>query len=346
MHSMSNLVKCFIPNVTVYLEQEKLIDPFQKNGFRGEESFYGKKTGWERWVKPSPEPYPDIVLNNLLIKSLSRRSSLISGLHEELTLKITEQIDPEKLLLVGILRAGLYVSIGLLRRLECRGYNVPVVALALFHEAGIDQIALRSVMHDYPGKIPVFVDGWTGRGVVAMELKQSVPEAILATLIDPGHYGDLRATDIDSLVESAHFTATETLGFSRAYITDPAKMWKAYKYPDSLYNEQLLSAWNHVFNSEPAVIHEIGKPQNLNELLIFLTNLSKSEPADWKVNINEVVRSLVNRYPQELIIGTTVQDAEYTIPTVLYSARKREIPTKYIPEMRHEFNCLAAVRLR
>lgn len=343
---MGKLIRCFIPNIRVYLEQERLVNPYKEKIFRGEESFSGQTKGWERWVKPSPEPKPDKILNDLLMKSLSLHGPFLSGLHERLVVKIIDQIDPERLLLIGILRAGLYVSTGLSRRLEYRGYRVPVVALALFHEAGVDQIALKRIMRDYPDKIPVFVDGWTGRGVVARELKQSVPEALLATLVDPGHYGDLWSTDIDSLVESAHFTATETLGFSRAFITNPTQIWKAYKYPDSFCNIQLLRAWDRVFDCKPAVIQEINKPQSLSELLAFLTKLIASESVSWKVNINEVVRSLVNRNPLELVVGAKVQDAEIAMPTVVYSAKKRGIPIKYIPEMRNEYNCLAAVRLR
>lgn len=343
---MSDLVRCFVPNIRVYLEQARLVDPYQENLFRGEEFFYGNMKGWERWAKPSPEPKPNETFNQLLLEQLSLRGPHISGLHERLVTKITNQIDLEKLLLVGILRAGLYVSTGLARRLEYRGVRVPVVALGLFHEAGIDQTALENILRDYPNRIPVFIDGWTGRGVVARELKQSVPDALLATLVDPGHYGDLWATDIDTLVESAHFTSTETLGFSRAFITDPQKMWKAYKYPNSLCDIHLLNAWDSVFDCEPAVIQEIGRPQNLRGLLIFLTSISTGEPSSWKVNVNEVVRSLVNRNPKELIIGTTVQEAKSSIPTVVYKAQKREIPIQYLPEMRRDFNCLAAVRLR
>ncbi len=339
-------LKCFIPNIKVYLEKTRLVNPYKENVFRGEECFSGQLRGWQRWTKPSPELEPDPVLNGLIIKSLESRGDYITGLHETLTDKIVELVEPERLLLVAILRAGLYVATGLAKRLELRGYQVPTVAAGLFHEAGIDQAALELIKQDYPDRIPVFIDGWTGRGVVARELKKCVPDSILATLVDPGHHGDLWGTDIDSLIESAHFTATETLGFSRAYIQDPLQVWRAYEYPDVFRNESLISAWDKACDCSPILADEYGKGQNTKELLAFLSELNQTDPSNWKVNINEVVRSLVNRNPQELVVGTTIEEAEALIPTVTYLADHRKIPVKYVPGIRSDFNCLAAVRLR
>ena len=339
-------ISCFVPEVKVYLEEVRLVDPYQEDLFRGDECFTGRLQGWQRWTSPSPEPPADPVLNGLIIASLQRRGPYLAGLHDCLLERILAKVEPDKLLLVGILRAGLYVSVGLARRLQAQAYQVPVVALALFHEAGIDQFALESIRQDYPDRIPVFIDGWTGRGVVARELKVALPDSILATLVDPGHHGDLWGTDMDTLVESAHFSATETLGFSRAYIKDPTEIWKTYKYPDRFRNEGLISAWTDVFDCSPLPLQEEkASVQNTSELLAFLAELAGTDTGQWKVNINEVVRALVNRNPQELILASSCEAAAIDFPTVVHSALKRAIPIKYLPEMRRRFNCLAAVLL-
>jgi hypothetical protein len=339
-------IRCFVPDVKVYLDEERLLNPYEEDVFRGDECFTGGLKGWKRWANPSPEPEVDQVLNNLIMSSLASRGPYLAGLHDRLLDGIIKKVKPEKLLLVGILRAGLFVSVGLAQRLQARNYRVPVVAVGLFHEAGIDKAALERISEDYPDRIPVFVDGWTGRGVVARELKSCLPESILATLVDPGHHGDLWGTDIDTLVESAHFTATETLGFSRAYIKDPTEMWKAYKYPDEFQNEGLIKSWIEVFSKKPVFYNDKSDGlQNTGELLAFLVDNTGIQSGQWKVNINEVVRALVNRNPLELVLASSIEDVAIDFPTVLHTATKRKIPIIYIPEMRRRFNCLAAVLL-
>jgi len=354
-------VRSVMPGVRVYLQNEGLCDPFGKSAsFRGEEAFDGSFKGWQRWQKPSPESQADQGLNRLIIESMRKNTADICGLHDNLINEMLIKIPGgKKIVLVAILRAGLFISLGLAKRMAyLRGEDVPVVALGLFHEAGIDRQAFTQIRADYPDHYPVFVDGWTGRGVVAAELKKSCSRLnektdlpgfpLLATLIDPGHYGDLWGTDQDMLLECAHFSAPEVLGFSRAFIKDPEQMWNAYTYPEEYCNHALIDAWLNIFTSEISTLPEDRKSevQNLPEILDEIIGITSTQAGQWKVNINEVARTFVNRKPKQLILGITSTEAELLIPNILYLADKNSVPVKFIPQLGKKYNFLAAVRVK
>ena len=355
------LVNCHMPGVQVYVKSERQVNPFQAGElFRGEECFDGTFSSWERWQKPSPEPKPDPQLNQVVIESMQYRGPFLCGLHDRLLAKVAEVVPVGKTpLLIGILRAGLFVSVGLSRRMAQLGQGLaPVAAIGLFHEAGFDQQALNLALKDYPGAFPVFVDGWTGRGVVANELRRAyaawnnkpegLPETpVLATLVDPGHHGDLWGTDRDALVECAHFSAPEVLGFSRAFITDPDAVWSAYRYPEAYRNQGLIKAWLNVFESAPVFEeHGAAAPQKLPELLEEIADLTGTEPSQWKVNVNEVVRTFVNRQPKQVLLGITKGEAEEGLPSLLDLAQKNAVPVNYTPRLGNNYNFLAAVRVK
>lgn len=361
---MLKTVKCLMPGVEVYLSEEPgVVDPFNSpEYFRGEECFDGSLAGWKRWQKPSPEPAADPVLKEIVLKQLDFRAPYLCAIHDRLLSRIIEQVPAERpILFVSILRAGVFIALGLARRMARRGMNEPpVTAMGLFHEAGFDWSAFSCIMADYPGYFPVFVDGWTGRGVAARELYKSysewlssqsragLPETpLLATLIDPGHHGSLFGTDLDTPAPCAHFTAPQVFGFSRAFIKDPRKMWSAYKYPEEYFDHELAEAWLKVFNAEglPGV-YDSGQRQSLPKLLDDLAAQTNTLPGQWKVNINEVVRSFVNRNPRELVICMSPEEAMELTPDLVYLGGRSGIPLSYNPDLGRRHCCLAAVRVK
>ncbi|MUI12587.1 hypothetical protein GJV26_08905 [Massilia dura] len=77
--------------------------------------------------------------------------------------------------LVSLARAGTPVGVivrrlldGVLRR-EVVHYSVSII-----RDRGIDEVALRTIVARHAPESIVFVDGWTGKGVIARELERSV----------------------------------------------------------------------------------------------------------------------------------------------------------------------------
>ncbi|MEX5748940.1 cysteine protease StiP family protein [Massilia sp. X63] len=139
---------------------------------------------------------------------------------------------PGAIALVSLARAGTPVGVVVTRLLrevfgrEARHYSVSIV-----RDRGIDQAALRHILaQGHPPASLVFVDGWTGKGVIARELALSVSafNAAQGTQIDSGLYvlSDLAgasacaASGDDYLIPSSILNATVSGLVSRTVLDE------------------------------------------------------------------------------------------------------------------------------
>jgi len=82
---------------------------------------------------------------------------------------------PHGVTLVSLARAGTPVGV-LLKHVLKRHFNIQVdhYSVSILRDVGIDQNALRYILQNHaPGSL-VFVDGWTGKGVIARQLASSL----------------------------------------------------------------------------------------------------------------------------------------------------------------------------
>jgi hypothetical protein len=110
----------------------------------------------------------------------------------------------------------------------------------------------------------------------------------------------------------------------------------------------LIETWLNIFRSESVAWPEDGpsKVQNLAAILDDITKITGSQAAQWKVNINEVARTFVNRQPKQLILGLSSEKAARLIPSILYLADQASVPVSFIPQLGEKHNFLAAVRVK
>jgi hypothetical protein len=127
---------------------------------------------------------------------------------------------PGEITLVSLARAGTPVGVALKHVLhEVFGRDSEHYSISIIRDRGIDQNALRFIL-DQAGRDPVglvFVDGWTGKGVIARELRQALDEferaqgvrldADLYVLTDLAGVG-IAPADVDYLIPSSILNAT------------------------------------------------------------------------------------------------------------------------------------------
>lgn len=131
--------------------------------------------------------------------------------------------------LVSLARAGTPVGV-ILRHILSRHYQSPVkhYSISIIRDRGIDENALRHILRDHPAQSLVFIDGWTGKGVISRELTRFVQafNARARTCISPDLYvlSDLAGTAAcaascdDYLIPSAILNATVSGLISRSIL--------------------------------------------------------------------------------------------------------------------------------
>ncbi|WP_394754503.1 cysteine protease StiP domain-containing protein [Crenothrix sp.] len=147
-------------------------------------------------------------------------------------LRLTKQIVATRtqgITLVSLARAGTPIGV-LLKHILARYYTIeaPHYSISILRDVGLDKNALRYlVQNHHPGSL-VFVDGWTGKGVIARQLAESlrtfaaetgifVP-AELYVLTDLSGSAAVAASADDYLIPSCILNATVSGLISRTVI--------------------------------------------------------------------------------------------------------------------------------
>jgi len=126
---------------------------------------------------------------------------------------------PQGITLVSLARAGTPVGV-LLKHVLKRHFNIQVehYSISILRDVGIDQNALRYILQNHTQESLVFVDGWTGKGVVARQLATSLQDfavsdgihipAELYVLTDLSGWATVAASTEDYLIPSCILNAT------------------------------------------------------------------------------------------------------------------------------------------
>lgn len=125
----------------------------------------------------------------------------------QLAKAIVEKIDVRPIVLLSIVRAGVPLGVILHQTLHELGIESIHYGISIIRDKGIDEIALNYVetLHGTAGVI--FVDGWTGKGAISMELNKALlkrpgysTEVPLVVLADPCGSAWLSASADDWLI--------------------------------------------------------------------------------------------------------------------------------------------------
>ena len=339
------------PHLRLYARDCGLIDPYDVANaalFRGEEAFESDVEGWRRWSKPSPEPRLDADFAPILLDAIRVQAPIVGAMARTLARQIIAANDDAPIV-VAILRAGVPIGALLCPLLEAHyGEPIPLCAFSMFYGLGWDDAALARILSDFPDRPLVFVDGWTSGGGVATQLKNSfdswkargqldftrggAPQ--FAVLCDPRGAATYAALRADFFVPSAAFTAPETLGFSRGFAFEDGGLFGVYAFPPALQKPLWIAKWMKVTDAPPAPI----PPDDATDAC--------PAPAGFRVHVNEVIRSLINRNPREIWLRPSKRDAERTLAPLLYLAKKRGVPVEFGHADLESWGALAVARMK
>jgi hypothetical protein len=122
--------------------------------------------------------------------------------------------------IASLARAGTPIGVLLRRALRRLGVTAPHYSLSIIRDRGVDREALGHIAARHDPRDIVFVDGWTGKGAIAGELRASLSSPVLAVVADPAGQADLAATSEDYLIPSGILNAIVSGLISRSILND------------------------------------------------------------------------------------------------------------------------------
>ncbi len=135
----------------------------------------------------------------------------------------------QKTVLVSLARGGTPIGILLKRTLALLGVEAAHYSVSIIRDHGIDFVALEFILGRHTDLSLAFIDGWTGKGVIARELKQSIEafnaahhsqiSSDLHVLCDPSGVSATAATRLDYLLPNAMLNATVSGLVSRSFLS-------------------------------------------------------------------------------------------------------------------------------
>ena len=242
---------------------------------------------------------------------------------------------PQGITLVSLARAGTPVGV-LLKQVLKRHFNTPVehYSISILRDVGIDQNALRYILKNHAPESLVFVDGWTGKGVIARQLATSlaafantdgiVIPAELYVLTDLSGWATVAASSEDYLIPSCILNATISGLVSRS-VYEPATAnpadFHGCVYYDRFAAQDLSQYFIAAILARVEGIKDRPKTQAYNRRQLQATSrqflqwvaeqYGITRPNFIKPGIGEATRVLLRREAQLLLLQDL--DAEATL---------------------------------
>jgi hypothetical protein len=256
--------------------------------------------------------------------------------------------------LVSLARAGTPVGVVLKHLLTRMGRETHHYSVSIIRDRGIDQVALAHILAQ--GHAPesiVFVDGWTGKGVISRELEAAIAEfnARRGTRIDGGLYvlSDLAGTAAcaascdDYLIPSSILNATVSGLISRSILNEaigPGDFHGCVYYQQFAPHDQSQAFADQLVAKALAMAPTLGAVAPMDKqraaavsrayMQAALAAHGISDVNMVKPGIGEATRVLLRRTPRLLI----VRDAEAPeVAHLTLLALEKNIPVQVDPDL-------------
>ncbi|MEY4768755.1 MAG: hypothetical protein RL637_1394 [Pseudomonadota bacterium] len=157
---------------------EILLKPIQIPTVSIEEKEYLIQTGEKHYSELiSAETLPSTEYLSLFYHLLTLNRQRLATDLIRLAIKIHQSRDSQSIVLVSLVRAGTPIGILLKRILQSYlNCSVKHYAISIIRDLGIDYNALNYILTQHSEQELIFIDGWTGKGVISATLKKSIAQ--------------------------------------------------------------------------------------------------------------------------------------------------------------------------
>jgi hypothetical protein len=142
-----------------------LIEPEQTD-IKTKEANIRAGVHYSEMISPEYEPSPEYL--KVFYQALELNKSRVAHDVVRLANLIAKRQKP---ILVSLLRAGTPIGVLIKKSLEAKfGIDTPHYSISIIRDRGIDEQALNHIVTHHPDSELIFIDGWTGKGVIKREL--------------------------------------------------------------------------------------------------------------------------------------------------------------------------------
>ncbi|MEA2047917.1 MAG: cysteine protease StiP family protein [Campylobacterota bacterium] len=227
----------------------------------------------------------------------------------------------KEIVLISLVRAGTPIGVLLKRTLkEVFHKEVKHYSISIIRDREIDTVALKYILEKHPNKAFIFIDGWTGKGVIHRELKLFVSKFNrlnktnisdqLYVISDIAGVSDFAVNNDDYLIPSSALNSTISGLVSRSILNDTYIQegdFHGCKYYTE-YQKSDLSLW---------FIDDMLK-------IILSLDMNKKE----LVSANSTLHKETTNFIKQLMIKYHIKDINHIKPGIGESTRVllRRIP--------------------
>ncbi len=277
----------------------------------------------------SPEYEPTSEYLEVFYKALEVNKSRVA----RDVLSLSNQIkNYNKPILVSLLRAGTPIGVLIKQSLKAVfDIDAPHYSISIIRDRGIDINALNYIIDKYPNSRLIFIDGWTGKGVIKRELDTFISKynkkfnqnisSELFVLSDIAGVADFSGGYDDYLIPSSALNSTVSGLVSRSILSDKyikdkefhgVKFYKEYLssdvsnfYIDTVMKEVLNQGIDNIspiFQRDEVVVTKMREYIRYIQDRFNISNINYIKPG-----IGETTRVLLRRDPY-LILLQDIED--------------------------------------
>ena len=262
--------------------------------------------------------------------------------------------------LVSLARAGLPVGVVLKHVLGgYLGRQVAHYSISIIRDRGLDRNALGFILNEESRDAAgiIFVDGWTGKGVIACELAKSIADfnrlhglrldSSLYTLTDLAGVG-IAPSDDDYLIPSSVMNATMSGLISRSILNEgigPGQFHGCVYYQE--FKREDLSIWfvDELLKDIRAMLDEgyqpcptpvdpvCGRERSRRLLTLIEDRFGTMDRNLIKPGIGEATRVLLRRVPERIMVR---DQAAPEVAHLLQLAREKEVHWDVDPSLPYQ----------
>ncbi|MDR1872562.1 MAG: cysteine protease StiP family protein [Deltaproteobacteria bacterium] len=305
-----------------------------------------------------PEKPPDKSYLAVFHQALERNQARL-GLDLVKLAAIVAQSRPGPLTLVSIARSGTPVGVILGRLLKIVfKRDITHYSISVIRDKGVDQNALNYILERHEPQSIVFVDGWTGKGVIGRELAHSLgqikaPKELdpnLAVLADLAGIAGLTASVDDYLIATSLLNSVVSGLISRT-ILNPDYIGP-FDFHGCVFYQELkdydLSKWlvdkvtQYALNQLKTVpdlkaIQNVSLSERLKAATASAAFMARAklkyriqDENYIKPGLGESARVLLRRAPELLIVRDRLDP---DVQPVLILAQERDVPVAMEPDL-------------